>query len=152
MRDGTHSSSCLAPVLAFFGFTAPLFGAISQIRMGTGGESARGCEFGNARAKEEDEMANWQRWEREVRRCSYKALPQLLHSMVFGKLLPRFAPLRILCNIKVGRYLGFRATTARIADFISAICYGSPNIRRLLRQPLRLSNYYCTAITPVFSL
>ena len=36
--------------------------------------------------------------------------------------------------------------------FISAICYGSPNIRRLLRQPLRLSNYYCTTITLVFSL
>ena len=35
--------------------------------------------------------------------------------------------------------------------FISAICYGSPNIRRLLHQPLWLSNYYCTAITSVFS-
>ena len=35
--------------------------------------------------------------------------------------------------------------------FISAIFYGSPNICRLLHQPLRLSNYYYTAITPVFS-
>ena len=35
--------------------------------------------------------------------------------------------------------------------FISTICYGSPNIRRLLHQPLRLSNYYYTAISLVFS-
>ena len=35
--------------------------------------------------------------------------------------------------------------------FISAICCGSPNARRYLRQPLWLSNYYCTAVTSVFS-
>ena len=35
--------------------------------------------------------------------------------------------------------------------FITAIGYYSPNIRRHLHQPLRLSNYYCTAITLVFS-
>ena len=34
--------------------------------------------------------------------------------------------------------------------FISAICYGPPNFRRLLRQSLWLSNDYCTTITLVF--
>ena len=67
-----------------------------------------------------------------------KHSPHLSHSRVFGKLLPRFTPLRILRNSMVGRYLGFRATAARIAhlspqfvtahrifaDF-SAIYYGS---------------------------
>ena len=80
MRDGTHSSSWLALTLAFFGlaffgFTAPLLGAISRIRMETSGGSARGCESRNARAEEEDEMANLQRWDRGVWRRSYKALP-----------------------------------------------------------------------------
>ena len=80
MRDGTHSSSRLALTLAFFGlaffgFVAPLLGAISRIWMDTGGGSARGCGSRNARAEEEDEMAKWQRWERRVWRRSYKALP-----------------------------------------------------------------------------
>ena len=34
--------------------------------------------------------------------------------------------------------------------FITVICYYSPNIRRLLRHLLRLSNYYCTTTTPIF--
>ena len=55
MFDATHSLSWLAPMVAFFGFPAPLFGAISHIWMGTGVGSARGCESVNTRAKEEDE-------------------------------------------------------------------------------------------------
>ena len=74
------------------------------------------CEFRSARAKEEDEMAKWQRWERGVRRRSYKALPTLSYLRVFGKPLLQFALLHFLRNTKVGRYLGFRATMARIAD------------------------------------
>ena len=35
--------------------------------------------------------------------------------------------------------------------FIAVSCYCLPNIRRLLFHLLWLSNYYCTAITPVFS-
>ena len=83
-------------------------------------------------------MAKWQRWESGVRRHSYKALPPLFAFEGFWETAPRFAPLQILRNGVVGRYLGFRATTARIAhlssqfvtahqifaDF-SAICYGS---------------------------
>ena len=34
--------------------------------------------------------------------------------------------------------------------FIAASCYYSPNVRRLLRHLLWLSNYYCTAITLCF--
>ena len=79
VHDGTHSSSQLALMLAFFGlaffgFAAPLLGAISQIRMETSGGSARGCGSRNVRAEEEDEMAKWKRWERGVRLHSYKAL------------------------------------------------------------------------------
>ena len=83
--DGTHSSSWLASTTTFFGFTAPFFSAISQIWFGIGGGCACGCESGSARAEEEDEVAKWQRWERGVRRYSYKALPHLSHSRVFGK-------------------------------------------------------------------
>ena len=51
-----------------------------------------------------------------------------------------------------GPLLGLSRNRGPYRRFISAICYGLPNIRRLLCQPLRLSNYYYTAITPVFSL
>ena len=80
-----------------------------------------------------------------------KHSPTFSHSRVFGKPFPQFALLRILHNNMVGRYLGLRANNDPYRRFISAICYGSPNSRRHLRQPLRLSNYYYTAITPVFS-
>ena len=72
--DGTHSSSWLATTVAFFGFTAPFFGAISQIWFEIGGGSKCGYESGNARAKDEGKMAKWQRWERRMRRRGYKAL------------------------------------------------------------------------------
>ena len=42
--------------LAFFGFAAPLFGAISQIWLGFGGEGKCGYEFREARDEEEDEV------------------------------------------------------------------------------------------------
>jgi len=35
-------------------------------------------------------------------------------------------------------------------SLLTAICYCSLNIRRLLRHPLRLSNYYCTTIIAIF--
>ena len=113
MSDGTHSLSRLALVAAFFGFPTPLFGAISQIYFGIGGGSA--YEFGRARAEEEDEMAKWQRWERGVRRRSYKALPPLSAFEGFWETAPRFVTLRILRNGVVGHYLGFHPTAARIA-------------------------------------
>ena len=43
--------------------------------MENGGGSTRVCEYRNARAEEEDEMAKWKRWKQGVRRRSYKALP-----------------------------------------------------------------------------
>jgi len=54
--DGTHSSSRLALVAAFFGFAAPLFGAISQIGLGFGGGGKCGCGFRDAGVEEEDEV------------------------------------------------------------------------------------------------
>ena len=79
VRDGTHSLSRRATAPAFLGlvsfdFVAPFFGAISQIWMGTGVGSMRGCESGNVRAEDEDGMAEWQRWERGMQRRSYKEL------------------------------------------------------------------------------
>ena len=83
-------------------------------------------------------MAKWQRWECGVRRRSYKALPPPLIFEGFWETAPGFAPLRILHNRVVGRYLGLRANTAHIAHFslqfviahrifadFSAIRYGS---------------------------
>ena len=46
-----------------------------------------------------------------------KHSPTFSHSRGFGKLLLRLAPLQILRNSKVGRYLGFCATAACITDF-----------------------------------
>ena len=46
------------------------------------------CESRNARTKEEDEMAKWQRWERVVRRRSYKALPPPLAFEGFWETTP----------------------------------------------------------------
>ena len=98
-------------------------------------------------AEEEDEVAKWQRWERGVRRRSYKALPPLFAFKGFWETAPRFALLRILLNGMVGHHLGFCATTARIAHFLpqfvtahrifadfSAICYVSVII--ITVQPL----------------
>ena len=97
-------------------------------------------------------MAKWQMWGRGVRRHSYKALPPPFAFEGFWETAPRFAPLRILRNNMVGRYLGFRATAAhsahlspqvvtahRIFTDISAICYGSviSTVQPLLRFFLR---------------
>ena len=54
--DGTHSSSQLALVAAFFGFAATFFDAISQIWLGLGGGGKCGCGFGDAGVEEEDEV------------------------------------------------------------------------------------------------
>ena len=61
IRDGTYSSLRWATTSAFlglffFGFVAPLFGAISQIWLGFGGGGNCGCGFGGARSEEEDEV------------------------------------------------------------------------------------------------
>ena len=74
--------------------------------------------MGSAKAEEEDEVAKWQRWERGVRRRSYKALPPLFAFKGFWETAPRFVPLRISQSGVVGHYLGFRATAAHIAHFL----------------------------------
>ena len=94
MTDDTHSLSLLSPAATFFGFPAPFFGAISWICLGIG--SGNVCESRSVRAEEEDEMAKWQRWQRGVRRRSYKALPHLFAFEGFWETAPRFVPLRIL--------------------------------------------------------
>ena len=52
---------------------------------------------------------------------------------------------------QAGALLGLSRNHGPYRLFISAICYGSPTIHRLLRQPLRLNNYYYIAITSAFS-
>ena len=89
--------------------------------------------------KEEDEVVEWQRWERRVRRCSYK--DTLSTFCIQGFLGNRTMLICTLLNSpkrRGGRYLGFRATTTHIAHLspqvvtahrifanFSAICYGS---------------------------
>ena len=137
--------------LVFFGFAAPFFGAISQIWLGFGGESRCRCESGNAMAKEEEEMTKGQRYERGVRQRGYIALP--LPFRILGFLGNRSRDLRFseFSATEGGPLPGLSHSPNPYHRFISAICYGSPNIHRLLRQPLWLSNYYCTTITPVSS-
>ena len=106
-------------------------------------------------------MTKWQRWERGVRRRSYKALPPPLAFEGFWETTPRFVPLRIPRISVVGRYLGFHATATHIAhlssevvtahriftDF-STICYGSV-ITTV--QPL-LQFFLCDLFSPRFPL
>ena len=120
--------------------------------METGGGSTCGCGSRNARAEEEDEMAKWQRWERGVRRCSYKALPHPFAFEGFLETAPKIGASPNSPQQQGGPLPGLLHNRGLYRPFIFAICYDSPNIRQLLHQPLRLSNYYCIAITPVFSL
>ena len=112
----------------------------------------RRCESRNARAKEEDEMAKWQRWEHGVRRHSYKALPHPFAFEGFWETAPTIGASLNSPQQQGGPLPRLSRNHGPYRPFISTICYGSPNIRRLLHQPLRLSNYYCTTITLVFSL
>ena len=146
--EGTHSSSRLAPVAVFLGFAAPFFGAISRIWLGFDGGGKCDCGFGDARVDKEDDV---RKWERGMRRHCYKALS------------PFFV---------IQGFLGNRSRDLRRSEFSDAVCGPLPrplrnhspwcwfyaavscyssNNRRLLYQLLRLSNCYCTTITPFFS-
>ena len=67
-------------------------------------------------AEEEDEMAKGQRYERRVRWRSYKALPHLFAFEAFWETVPAICVSPNSPQLKVGRYLGLRAISARIAD------------------------------------
>ena len=155
-RDATHSSSCWISVVAFwglvfFGFAPPFLGAISQIWLGFGGGSRSRCESRNATVEEEDEMAKGQRYERGVRRRSYKALPHLFAFEGFWETIPMICASLNSLQQQGGPLPGLSCNRGPYCRFLCVICYGSPNIHRLLCQPLRLSNYYCTPITLLFS-
>ena len=96
-------------------------------------------------------MAKWQRWEHGVRRHSYIELPPPFVFEGFWETAPIIGASLNSSQQQGGLLPEFSRNRGPYRPFISAICYGSPNIRRLLRQPLRLSNYYCTTVTPVCS-
>ena len=50
-----------------------------------------------------------------------------------------------------GPLLGLLCNLSPCRPFIAAISCYSPNNHRLLRHLLRLSNHYCTTVTPIFS-
>ena len=61
-------------------------------------------------------MAKGQRYERGVRRRSYKALPHLFAFEGFWETVPAICASPNSLQLKVGCYLGLRATSARITD------------------------------------
>ena len=61
-------------------------------------------------------MAKWQRWERGMRRRSYKALPHLFAFEGFWETVPTIYVSLNSPQLKVGRYLGLRVAPACIAD------------------------------------
>ena len=102
--------------------------------------------------EEEDEVAKWQKWERGVRRRSHIALPHSFAFKGFWETISAICASPNSLKWHGGPLPGLSHNHDLYRPFISAICYGSPNIRRLLRQLLWLSNYYYTAIPLVFSL
>ena len=117
IRDGVHSSARLAPLLAFFGlvffgFTALLFDAITQIWMRSSIGNVCGCESGGVVAEAEDEMVKWQGSENGGSGTIRYHFPHFYNSRVFGKPFPRSAPLRILRCGLMGHYSGFCSTVA----------------------------------------
>ena len=79
-----------------------------------------------------------------------KHSPHFSHLRVFGKPLHN---LRLSAFSETGGpLLGLSRNCSLYHPFIATSCYCSPNIRRHLRHLLRLSNYYYTAVTLVFSL
>ena len=103
IHDDTHSSSCRAMTsaflgLIFFGFVAPLFGAISQIWLGFGGRGKCGCRFGGARDEEEDEVETVGMGSTTT--LLYRIFPNIPHSRVFWEPFPRSTLLQFLrCGI-----------------------------------------------------
>ena len=96
-------------------------------------------------------MAKWQRWERGMRRCSYKALSPPFR--IRGFLGNRSRDLRLskFSDAAYGPLPGLLRNRGPCRLFITTVGYHSPNNRQLLRHLLRLSNSYCTTITQVFS-
>ena len=54
-------------------------------------------------------------------------------------------------DVVYGPLLGLLRNRGPCRSFVTAVSYCSPNNRRLLRHLSRLSNRYCTAVTPIFS-
>ena len=61
-------------------------------------------------------MAKWQEWERGMRWCRYKALSPPFRIRGFWGTVPAIYDTLNSPQLKVGRYLGLRATSAHIAD------------------------------------
>ena len=119
--------------------------------MGTDVGSVRGCESRNVRAEDEDGMAKWQRYERGMRRRSYKALSPPFRIREFLGNRSRGLRLSEFSNAAYGPLLRLSRNRSPCCSFIATVSCYSPNNRRLLRHLLRLTNRYCTAIPLVFS-
>jgi len=107
--------------------------------------------IGKHEDEEEDEAVKWQRWERGVRRCSYKDTLSTFCNQGFLENRSMICAPPDSPKWFTGPLPGLLLNYSPYRPFIATICYYSPNFRRLLRHLLRLSNYYCTTITPVFS-
>ena len=93
----------------------------------------------------------WKRWEQGMRRHCYIGLsPPFCIQGIFGN---RSSDLRRsdFSDVIYGPLPRLLRNRSPCRPFIAAISCYSPKNHRLLRHLLRLSNRYCTAVTPIFS-
>ena len=137
--------------LAFFGFTALLFDAITQIWMRSSTGNVCGCESRGVVAEEEDEMVKWQRWESGGRWCCYKALSPPFRPKGFWETVPAICAAPNSLTRLNGPLPGFSRNHSPCSSFIATVsCYSSSK-HRLLCHLTMLSNYYCIAVPLILS-
>ena len=85
-------------------------------------------------------------------RRGYKAVPPLcLNSEGFWETVPAIRAAPNSPTWFNGPQPGLSRNHSPRHSFIAAVCCYSPNNRRFLHNLSRLSNRYCTTITPIFS-
>ena len=108
--------------------------------------------MGEREGKEEDEMAEWQMWERGVRRHSYKET--VLTFRIQGFLGNHTILICALPNSPkqhAGPLSGLLRDCGPYHPFFTQLGTAHRIFTDLSAIPSRLSNFYCTVITLVFS-
>jgi len=106
----------------------------------------------NLEMREYWRKTKWQGWEWGLWWRSYKALsPPLFASEGFWEIIPAICAAPNSPTRFNGPQPGLSCSHSPCHSFIAAVCCYSPNNRRSLHNLSRLSNRYCTAITPIFS-
>ena len=94
--------------------------------------------MGEREGKEEDEVAEWQRWERGVRRRNYKeTVPTFRIQGFLGNRTILICALPNSLKQCAGPLSGLPRNYSPHRPFFNATQYGTPNIRRLLHNAIK---------------